>query len=100
MNTKEQLYYLLQNYYHNNYDIQSFCEQFVLIYSNGIDNYVDTAESKMMKAFCELSERYSPYEEDLKLSTFFVDEEQFRVLFDKIYKRHNLINRDNLGQQI
>ena len=95
MSSKEQLYYLLINYYRENYDTRSFCEQFVLIYSDGIDNYVDSTEMTMMNDFCKLAERYSPYDEDLNLSKFFLDATQFRINFDELWMRYNLSNTIN-----
>ena len=95
MSSKEQLYYLLINYYRGNYDTRSFCEQFVLIYSDGIDDYVDSNEMAMMNDFCKLAERYSPYDEDLNLSKFFINDNQFKIIFNELWIRYDLSNTIN-----
>lgn len=88
MTPKENLYYLIENYRLGNYDCKSFSEQFVLIFSEGVEDYTDKKEKKAMQEVCRLAERYSPYEEDLALSPFFVSDDTFRELFNKLYKEY------------
>lgn len=85
MTQKEKLYYLIKGYYVGNYNAKSFSEQFVIIFSEGIEDYSNKNERKIMQEFCKLAERYSPYDEDLKMSSFFIDDESFRVLFNQLY---------------
>lgn len=87
MTQKEKLYYLINNYHTGNYSAKSFSEQFVVIFSEGVDNYSSKKEESVMQEFCRLAERYSPYNEDLKMSTFFVDDESFRDLFNQLYDK-------------
>ncbi len=86
MTRKEQLYYLLDNYKRMNYTAASFCDQFVEIYStNANDESMTDEENKFMYLFCRLAERFSPYNEDLQLNHYFVDEKTFRRLFEELY---------------
>ncbi len=92
MTRKEQLYYLLFNYHENQYDTRSFCDQFVCIYSDDVDDAAcNKYEKEFMEKFCRLAERYSPYIEDHALSSYFLDERSFRnsfeILFDEYIKQ-------------
>lgn len=88
----EQLYYLLFNYYKGQYDTESFCNQFVLIYSDGVDDVdANEHEKEFMERFCRLAERYSSYTEDQDLSPFFLNEcsflKNFEVIYDEFFKK-------------
>ena len=87
MTQKEKLYYLIKNYHTGNYSAKSFSEQFVIIFSEGVEDYSNKKEKNIMQEFCKLAERYSPYDEDLKMSTFFIDDETFRDLFNQLYDK-------------
>ena len=87
MTQKEKLYYLIENYHNGNYNAKSFSEQFVVMFSEGVENYSSKKEKNIMQEFCKLAERYSPYEEDLKMSSFFVNGVTFRNLFDQLYDK-------------
>ena len=88
MTRKEQLYYLLNNYRNKKYDTACFCDQFVQIYSMDVhDKNMTAREKEYMSRFCRLAERYSPYEEDLSSSSFFIDDTAFRTLFDDLYSK-------------
>lgn len=88
MTQREKLYYLIENYHKGNYDAKSFSDQFVIIFSEGVDGYTGKKEKKAMQEVCKLAERYSSYDEDLALSPFFVSDDTFRELFDKLYKEY------------
>lgn len=88
MTSKEKLYYLIENYHKGNYDAKSFSEQFVIIFSEGVDGYSGKKEKKAIQEVCKLAERYSPYDEDLTLSPFFVSDDTFKKLFEQLYKEY------------
>ena len=87
MNRKEQLYYLLEAFQKGEYTVCSFCDQFVEIYSkDAYDKSMTLKENEYMEQICRLAERYSPYEDDILLDSFFIDKDTFKVLFDDLYK--------------
>lgn len=89
MTRKENLIYLLQAYYKGEYDTSVFCDLFVEIYSDGVDDPgMSRQEKTCMEEFCRLAERYSPFEDDLKMSAFFVDEETFKEAFRELYGKY------------
>lgn len=88
MTRKEKLYFLLQGYYNSQYNESSFCEQFVPIYSDNVyDDECSKEEHELFEVICRLAERYSPYEEDRSLSSYFVDEKTFKNIFMKEIER-------------
>ena len=87
MTQKEKLYYLIKGYHMGNYNTKSFSEQFVIIFSEGIEHYSNKNKERIMQEFCKLAERYSPYDADLKMSSFFIDDKSFKVLFDQLYDK-------------
>ncbi len=84
MTQKEKLLYLISNYNNGNYTTKTFCDQFVEIYCEGIGENVNADEKNTFDQICKLAERFSPYDEDLKLSEFFVDEGTFVELYKQI----------------
>lgn len=87
MTLKEQLYYLINNYFSGKYNAEAFCDQFPLIYREGLD-YSDKNEKEMMESFCELAKRYSPFEEDVSLYDFYIGDAEFNEKFMMLYKRY------------
>ena len=80
MKKRQQLYYLLEAYKRGEYGISTFCDQLTLILyyeSNAISELVEK-EKVVFGALGEMAERYSPFEEDRKLSMWYVDEEKIK----------------------
>ena len=54
MTQREKLYYLIENYHKGNYDAKSFSDQFVIIFSEGVDGYTGKKEKRLCKRFVNL----------------------------------------------
>lgn len=52
MTAKGKLYYLIENYHKGNYDAKSFSEQFLIIFSEGVDGYTGKKEKKAIQRYC------------------------------------------------
>ena len=52
MTAKGNLYYLIENYHKGNYDAKSFSEQFLIIFSEGVDGYTGKKEKKAIQRYC------------------------------------------------
>jgi hypothetical protein len=93
MNDKEKLYYLVREYYFGNYTTEIFCDEFSIQY-NTETNY-DNLSEKEHKWFRELSivtERFSPYEEDLKLPNVYFNEKQVKEKTKEVIEVLGIIN--------
>jgi len=96
MSKKEQLYYLLEAYHQNKYDLVSFCDELsrILFYeSNGVKELNDI-EKEYFETLASITERYSPYEDDLRLSKWYVDDktvqEAINMTYINIVKNRNV----------
>ena len=67
MNKRQQLYYLLESFLKNEYEIQSFCDAFEKIFYPSIPgNELTPDELKLFEALGEIVTRYTPFAEDLE----------------------------------
>ncbi|MBI6871801.1 hypothetical protein [Clostridium aciditolerans] len=88
MNSKEKLQYLLEKYIKEKYDVNSFCEQFTVIYNLDTDySTLSTVENSLFKELCEFTARYSPFEDDLAISNVYVNENQIRNKANDVYSK-------------
>ena len=75
MTYKEQLYYLLKEYSENRYTTDDFCDQFTIIYNTKLDySDLNKTEEKLFHELAEITARFSPYEDDLKIKNVFFSE--------------------------
>lgn len=76
MTKKRQLEFLLKAYMRNEYDIKTFCDEFTRIFyqAENDDDIISDSESSIFKNLANECERYSPYEDDLLCSNYFVDD--------------------------
>ena len=95
MSIKEQLHYLLNEYWNKRYDTSVFCDQFTLICNMELcDLEISKQEKEYMEEICRQAERYTSFEEDLTLSSFFLSEADFREKFEGLYKKwQDCLNR-------
>jgi hypothetical protein len=67
MTKKQQLYYLLEAFYHGKYDIATFCNAFEEVFYPDVPSDELTAfELAQFEALAEIVVRFSPFEGDIK----------------------------------
>lgn len=72
MEEKQQLYYLLKGLINHNYDIQTFCEEFLRIYDLELDyDTLSKVEEKLLGEICIMSGRFSDNAEELKIPNMY-----------------------------
>ena len=89
MTKKQQLYFLLEAYNQNKYDIATFCDELtrILYYeSNGISE-LSGNEKEYFEDLANVTERYSPFEDDRKLSKWYVDDEAVKKAINTAYDK-------------
>lgn len=86
MTYKEQLYYLLSEYIKGNYTTNDFCDQFGIIYNTKLDyDDLSNKEYDLFNKLTDITERFSPYEEDLKIPNVFKSETDVKDIAEKTY---------------
>ena len=89
MTSKEKLYYLLREYLVLNYDTNSFCDQFTVVYDIEIDYATLTEpENNIFSELCRVTSRFSPFKEDLEIPNAFANEQEVR---NKAIQSYNLL---------
>lgn len=89
---KEKLYYLLKTYSKAEYDTKTFSDQFSYIYylKSGNEIFTDV-EKEAFEALAIVTDRFSPYEEDLKIPNAYFNEEEVREKVKEVLKKLNVI---------
>jgi len=80
MTRREELFYLLRLYEEGRYDVATFCDELtrILYYeSNGISE-LNSSEREHFEALGNVAKRYSPYEEDRKMTKWYCDENEVK----------------------
>lgn len=79
MTPKEQLYYLTNEFIKGNYDTETYCNQFTIIFDTEI-NYEDLneVENKLFLELCSVTARFSPSEEDLSIENTYYNEQEVK----------------------
>lgn len=86
MTPKEKILYLLKHYYMGNYNTKIFVDEFMDVYYLELDKKSLTIKEKILLNDLEdVIERFSPYEEDLKLSKFFCSEKEVKDKATEVY---------------
>lgn len=86
MNDREQLLYLIEEYYKGKYSTEAFTDEFNRIYDLEIDyNLLTNKEHKLMKELSIITGRFSSSEEDLKISNAYFSEEDVKNKASEVY---------------
>lgn len=91
MTPKEKLYYLLDNYLKGSYETKIFCDQFSITFNIERDDSLTELEEEIFEELSVITNRFSPYEEDLKIPGAFFNERQVRekaIETSKKLKKH------------
>jgi hypothetical protein len=92
MDSKEKLYYIIDKYIKGEYDINSFCDKFTVIYDIETDyDTLNIIENSLFGELCELTARYSPFEDDLEIENVYVNQEQ---VWNKAKDVYNKLKKD------
>ncbi len=88
MTPKEKLYYLLKEFLYGKYDANTFSDQFTTIYDTEVDyDTLSEIEMKLFGELCEITARFSSYEEDLKIPNAYFNEQQVKTKAEEVYKQ-------------
>ena len=87
MNKKEQLYYLFETYHQGNYDLETFCDELlqILYYESNAINELEIEEREQFEALAGVAKRYSPFEEDRKIYSWYIGEDIINEAIDHAY---------------
>ncbi|BCJ93588.1 hypothetical protein acsn021_11570 [Anaerocolumna cellulosilytica] len=78
MTVRNKLYYLIEHYLLGDYDTETFCEEFTDSINLELDDTVNNFKLRLFKELSEITCRFSPYEEELKLGNVYFNENQVR----------------------
>ena len=85
MTSKEKLYYLLTEYQKGKYDINTFCDQFTVIYDTEVDyDTLSNLENKLFNELSIITARFSPYEDDLKIPNVYYSEQDVKSKVEEV----------------
>ncbi len=92
MTYPEQLYYLIREYIKGNYDTNTFCEQFSLIYDMEVDDDdLNEIERTLFSNLSRIAYRFSPYEEDLAIPNMYYTEQEVKVEACRVQQELNIV---------
>ncbi len=87
MTAKEKLYYLLRAYLKGEYNTKTFSDVFsYTYYFESNDEAFTDQEKELFDRLAVMTDRFSPYEEDLKNPNAFFNEQQVREKVEEISK--------------
>ena len=91
MDAKEKLIYLVKEYIKGNYDTNTFCDQFTLVYDIETDYEVLTEqENVLFSQITQYTSRFSQYEEDLKIPNMYYNEKDVSDKVKEVARALNL----------
>jgi len=91
MTSKEKLYYLLIEYQKGNYDANTFCDQFTVIYDTETDyDTLSKLENELFNELSIITARFSPYEDDLKMPNVYYSERDVKFKVKEILTKLQL----------
>ena len=85
MTEKEKLYYLVREYSKGNYNTKVFCDEFSNIYNVEIDYAIlNEVERQYFSNLCEITDRFSEYEDELQIPNMYYSEEDVRKAVERL----------------
>lgn len=91
MTGKERLYYLIENYYNKNYDINTFVDEFCRIYRDELmDSDCSNLEIQIFSELDEICGRFSNYETDEKIAKIYYNENDVNKKINEVIKILNI----------
>lgn len=86
MKPKEQLMYLLEHYYKNDYTTDVFVDEFYRIYNFEVDDSdLTQKELRILSELSTITGRFSPFEDDLKIPNAYFSENDVRKKATEVY---------------
>lgn len=94
MTSKEQIYYLINEYIKGNYDTKTFCDQFTIIFNTETDyENLNQLENKLFLKLSSFTSRFSPYEEDFLFENVYYTEQEIKQEVLKVKSELNNIKK-------
>lgn len=91
MTDKEKIYYLLTEFKKGNYDTNTFCDQFTVIYDTEVDyDKLSKIENELFSELSTITARFSPYEEDLKIPNVYYSEQEVKYKVEEVLAKLSL----------
>ena len=89
MESKKQLYYLLEHYYKGEYTAETFADEFSRIYNLELDyRTLSEVEEKWMKELVEVTNYFSPFGEDFNnFPKFYSNEQDVKNKATEVYQQ-------------
>jgi hypothetical protein len=85
MTEKEKLYYLIREYSKGDYDTKVFCDEFSNIYNIETDyTILSEDERQYFSNLCEITDRFSEYEDELAIPNMYFSEADVRNAVEKV----------------
>lgn len=87
MSQKEQLIYLIKEYYAGKYSTVAFCDEFTRVLCMEKDGSLTEEENLLLSKSDGIFSRFSPYDEDVRTGFLFGEEkiqQEFHTLVDKL----------------
>lgn len=94
MNSKEQLYYLINEYIKGHYDTKNFCDQFTIIFNIETDyEDLNEVENKLFLELSSVTARFSPYDKDFVFQNVYYTEQEVKKKVLEIKNKLNNIKK-------
>lgn len=88
MESREKLYYLLDQYVKGNYNTEIFSDMFTITYDIEIDyTTLNSEEKTLFEELSRLTARFSSSESDIAIPNVYVSEKEIRVSAQKVYNQ-------------
>ena len=85
MTEKEKLYYLVREYSKGNYKTKVFCDEFSNMYNIETDYAIlSEVERRYFSDLCEITDRFSEYEDELAIPNMYYSETDVRNAVEKV----------------
>ncbi len=93
MTPREKLWYLVENFVFGKYKAREFCSEFSQIYNFEMDyNTLSEKEHLLFEELCDMADRFSDYEEDLKIpNVFYSDKDIFKFASNVVAQKETLV---------
>ena len=88
MSDKEQLLFLLREYYHGGYSTETFSGEFSRIFDHEMDySLLNDIEHRLMSELSTITNRFSPYESDFRFKNVYFTELQVKEKATEVYMK-------------
>ena len=90
MSQREKLFYLINSYLKGDYDTKNFSSLFCSTFYLEKDNSILREEYAFFEELANVADRFTPYEEDLKIPNVYFNEDQVKAKTKEVFE--NLVS--------